>query len=386
MKLLAVSTSCINPVNRELYRRLNQSGVEVLLVVPDRWNLGKGTIETPKGLSQDPQMLFLPPTSYHHRLYKLIGVEKLIATEKPDVIYLEGDPASRMSRVMGLAAKQTNARFWAISCENLPQDPLSVMKREGLKAVPSAIVKYWLLLQSRKVTDRLFVINDEGKRLFDNYGFKQVSKTPLGFNENIFKIDLEARRRIRRALKIEDDEHVIAYFGRMVFEKGVHVLIEALAQLKANPAWRLMVDDFDIYQSPYLKEVKMLIEKHQLEKRVIYIHANHTEIADYMNASDIVVLPSVSTKKWVEQYGRVVPEAMSCGKTVLASSSGAPKEMVFNKEWVFRENDAAGLRNLLVEAMKTPHQKSTAEEIHTYTTENFGLNRQVALFIDSLEK
>ena len=82
-----------------------------------------------------------------------------------------------------------------------------------------------------------------------------------------------------------------------------------------------------------------------------WIEARHGEVADYMNAADIVVLPSVSTPQWVEQYGRVAPEAMACGCLVLAADSGALPELVAEAGWLFPEGDVAALRQRLREAL-----------------------------------
>jgi glycosyltransferase involved in cell wall biosynthesis len=43
-----------------------------------------------------------------------------------------------------------------------------------------------------------------------------------------------------------------------------------------------------------------------------------------MNAADIVAAPSI----WKEQYGRVVPEAMACGRALVVSDIGAMPELL----------------------------------------------------------
>ena len=86
----------------------------------------------------------------------------------------------------------------------------------------------------------------------------------------------------------------------------------------------------------------------------MYFDATHREIPDYMKAADIVVLPSISTPTWREQYGRVIPEAMACGKIVVGSSSGAIPEVIGDSGFVFPEGNvralAALLRSLLTAA------------------------------------
>ena len=70
-----------------------------------------------------------------------------------------------------------------------------------------------------------------------------------------------------------------------------------------------------------------------------------------MNASDITVLASISTPKWKEQYGRVIPEAMACKNSVIVANSGALPELVGDAGFVFEEKNidelAQNIENLI---------------------------------------
>ena len=70
-----------------------------------------------------------------------------------------------------------------------------------------------------------------------------------------------------------------------------------------------------------------------------------------MNAADVVVLPSVSTTQWVEQYGRVAPEAMACGCLVVAANSGALPELIGDVGKLFPEGNVTALRGILQDAL-----------------------------------
>jgi glycosyltransferase involved in cell wall biosynthesis len=77
-------------------------------------------------------------------------------------------------------------------------------------------------------------------------------------------------------------------------------------------------------------------------------------MANYMNAADVVVLPSISTPKWKEQYGRVIPEAMACGKIVVGSDSGTIPELIADAGFTFPEGDASKLAELLRTILGAP--------------------------------
>ena len=69
-----------------------------------------------------------------------------------------------------------------------------------------------------------------------------------------------------------------------------------------------------------------------------------------MNCCDALVLPSLSTPRWKEQFGRVLPEAMACGVPVVGSSSGNIPAMIGDAGIIVPEGDsraiAAALRSL----------------------------------------
>jgi glycosyltransferase involved in cell wall biosynthesis len=62
-----------------------------------------------------------------------------------------------------------------------------------------------------------------------------------------------------------------------------------------------------------------------------------------MNAMDVLVLPSRTTARWKEQFGRVIIEAHCCATPVIGSSSGAIPDVVGEGGRVFPECDAPAL-------------------------------------------
>jgi glycosyltransferase involved in cell wall biosynthesis len=116
-----------------------------------------------------------------------------------------------------------------------------------------------------------------------------------------------------------------------------------------------MLNQF-ISSSTYSEQVRQFIAAKNISDRVIPLESRHGEIADAMCASDVVVLPSKPTKKWVEQFGRVVPEAMSCGNVAVVSDSGAPKELIGPSGLVFRAGDADHLAAILRQLIFDPSE------------------------------
>jgi glycosyltransferase involved in cell wall biosynthesis len=109
---------------------------------------------------------------------------------------------------------------------------------------------------------------------------------------------------------------------------------------------------------------------------VIFFEADHREIADYMNAADIVAVPSITTPSFKEQYGRVAPEAMACGCLVIASNSGTLPELVKGAGWVFGEGNVSELAVLLKEALEIKNLPSLGVISSEYSRKYLGVNAQ----------
>ena len=62
-----------------------------------------------------------------------------------------------------------------------------------------------------------------------------------------------------------------------------------------------------------------------------------------MNALDVLVLPSRTTPRWKEQFGRVIIEANACETPVIGSDSGAIPEVIGDAGLVFPERNAEAL-------------------------------------------
>jgi len=61
------------------------------------------------------------------------------------------------------------------------------------------------------------------------------------------------------------------------------------------------------------------------------------DVAEYMNAFDVLVLPSRTRRNWKEQFGRVLVEAMACETCVVGSDSGEIPNVVGDTGLIFHE-------------------------------------------------
>jgi len=68
--------------------------------------------------------------------------------------------------------------------------------------------------------------------------------------------------------------------------------------------------------------------------------ARHHDVPRYLNAIDALCVPSQTTRRWKEQFGRILIEAFACGRPVIASDSGEIPHTVGDAAVVVPEADA----------------------------------------------
>jgi glycosyltransferase involved in cell wall biosynthesis len=149
---------------------------------------------------------------------------------------------------------------------------------------------------------------------------------------------------------------VIGYVGRLVREKGVLELLEAFASVAASgprvhaggtppsvapregPALLLLGG------GPLRREIERRAGGAALRGRVRVLDAvPSTLVPLHMNLLDLLVLPSRTTPRWKEQFGRVLVEAMASGVPVLGSDSGEIPRVIGGAGTVFREGDVRAM-------------------------------------------
>jgi glycosyltransferase involved in cell wall biosynthesis len=87
-----------------------------------------------------------------------------------------------------------------------------------------------------------------------------------------------------------------------------------------------------------------------LEAPTVVWHGSvdHEDLPSLYRHSHVVVVPSRSTPKWIEQFGRVIIEAMACGIPVIATRSGAIPEVCADSALLVPEDSPERLAEALV--------------------------------------
>ena len=127
--------------------------------------------------------------------------------------------------------------------------------------------------------------------LFGNKTFEEGKVTIINNAINLekFKFNQEKRDKLRKGLKIEDNEFVVGHIGRFVAQKNHTFLIDIFNEMhKENENSVLLL----IGQGPLQNEIKEKVDKLGLANSVKFI-GQVTNANDYYNAMDVFVLPSL---------------------------------------------------------------------------------------------
>ena len=384
-RLLVISPPCHQPVNRAVYREMAmRHGIKLHLVVPRRLFVGNQWRDTPRGGEEPYQLTMLEIAGTHGRLQRLMGLEALAVEWNPTHVLVDNDPASLMTRQ---AAKVfPKAQIWALTAENLTpryfRDFMAGLKGKSPSRMIGPLMTWMMRLLVHPLVDRVFTLSRDGTRVMEAMGCA-ATQIPLGFDPDLFCIQPDSKIAATRS-RLGLQQRTVAYFGRLTPEKGLHLLLEALALLQDLP-WSFMVDHFSDYKTDYTRELEAKIAALGIQDRVVYFDARHDEMPDYMNAADIVVLPSISTPKWKEQYGRVLPEAMACGKVVVGSDSGAIPELVADQGHIFPEGNVTALAALLRRLLLADDLKDAGARASAYAHKHLSIKRQAEIWVELLQ-
>jgi glycosyltransferase involved in cell wall biosynthesis len=142
-----------------------------------------------------------------------------------------------------------------------------------------------------------------------------------GFDPKNYQIDQSIIHQTRQELGLEG-KFVVGHFSRLAPWKGQHILIAALMQCPPEVI-AVLVGDALFGEQEYVQKLHQQIVTLGLENRVKFL-GFRSNIPQLMSACDLVAHTSTAA----EPFGRVIVEAMLCGKPVIAAKAGGAVELV----------------------------------------------------------
>lgn len=166
-----------------------------------------------------------------------------------------------------------------------------------------------------------------------------------GYNSKLFF--QEDGNTLRKKLGVDLDRKVLISIGNLEPVKGHRYLLEAVKEIKKEYPNILL---YIIGNGSLYRSFQSEINKLEISENVIMLgYLKHGEINNWLNISDILVLPSLQ-----ESFGIVQLEAFSCGKPVVATKNSGSLSLVKSDEYglLCEVADAEDLADKLREALK----------------------------------
>ncbi|MEH2193450.1 MAG: glycosyltransferase family 4 protein [Nostoc sp.] len=144
-----------------------------------------------------------------------------------------------------------------------------------------------------------------------------------GFDPKNYQTDESDINKLQEELGLQG-KFVVGHFSRLAPWKGQHILIDALAKCPQEVT-AILVGDALFGEQDYVKQLHQQVANLGLENRIKFL-GFRSDIPQLMAACDLVAHTSTSP----EPFGRVIVEAMLCGKPIVAAKAGGVMELVEN--------------------------------------------------------
>jgi glycosyltransferase involved in cell wall biosynthesis len=192
----------------------------------------------------------------------------------------------------------------------------------------------------------------------------------------------DASARVREKYGIGEHERIFGVFGRVVQWKGQLEFLRAaalvLAQTQDTKA--LIVGDISDGSDQYLLALQQFVAQQGIQDRVIFT-GYASNVAELYVAMDVVVHTSIAP----EPFGLVITEAMAYGVPVVASTLGAPREIIHDKYdgFLVHPADTAGLASVITTLLRDDALRKT---IGTRAQQCVLKNYDAKTYAESVEK
>jgi len=324
MKVLVIWKALVSEVYHKRFEELARlKDIELTLIVPTKWQKTRLEEKSCKEYKIIPGKIILNGFNHFHWYSELAEVVRQI---RPDIIHIEEEHYSLVTHQAIRLAKKYNAKCMFVSLQNIYKVypfPFSWIERYNLENADYAVAA------SEEIKDIL---------VRKGFGKDRLSVVPYGVDHLIYcRMEMPE---LKSELRL--DNYTIGYLGRLVKEKGIMDLLEAVSQLKCKVNL-LFVGNGEL-RNKITVEGRLLGISEQIR---IVDTIPSSRVPEYLNCMDCLVLPSRTTKKWKEQFGRVLIEAMACEVPVIGSDSGEIPNVISDCGLIFKEGDVNDLASKL---------------------------------------
>jgi glycosyltransferase involved in cell wall biosynthesis len=372
MRVLLIAQQCqVRSEGQPKAMRLAEfSDIDLKVMTPDRYfvegkNLRRPDPPVNPAYSYQVEKVAWPwtgPGQWYLHWYPRLA--KVLRSFRPDVIDLWEEP-------WGLLSAQT---CW-LRNRLLPATRIvSETEQNVLKNLPFPFEKF--RAYTLKNADFVIGRNAEAVEITRRKGYRgPAAVVPNGVDIELFRpLNRDAARRF-----LGLSGFVCGYIGRLVEQKGLAEIIQAIKDCPAD------VNVVFAGSGPYEAELKRLISTSHQEGRVRFIpNRSREELPEIMAGLDVLLLPSRTTARWKEQFGRVIIEAQACRTPVIASDSGAIPGVVGDGGLIVPEQNPTELAAAICKLRADPGLREEMAAAGRRQVEQYYSWQQVAALMRSI--
>jgi glycosyltransferase involved in cell wall biosynthesis len=314
--------------HRRRERALVAAGVDLTLVVPVEWpHAGSQRILSAEPFPVIELPVWRPGDVNRHEYADPASLRSLVETIRPDVVDIHEEPFSLVARQWLRAARGLPVTMY--TAQNLDKrfpPPFAHYERHALQTVSA-----------------IYPCSRQAASVIRGKGFRgTVRVLPLGYDDSIYRAGHQSP---------DDNVLVMGIVGRLVREKGIVDAVHVLAAVIARRPAVLQV----IGEGPEAPAAQDLARRLGVGDSLRFSPWLPVEkVAEFYRSMHVLLIPSRATRTWVEQFGRVIPEAQASGAVVAGYASGAIGEVAGASGVLVPEGDIERLCTIVTELSEQP--------------------------------
>jgi alpha-1,6-mannosyltransferase len=282
----------------------------------------------------------LSRASRYRALLNLRSVEEILERERPDLIE-SSDPYQVGWKAIAIG-RSRKIPVIAFYHSHFPEAYLCSStkflgkrgSRHAMKLTRGYVRKLYNQFQATLVPSELLA------DVLSDWGVRNVRPVRLGVNVDIFKPEPDDRDTTRESLRVNRNQKLLLYVGRLAKEKNTETLFDSfdlLHRRRPNDFYLLVIGD-----GPQRRQLREL-QRHAGNVSWIQYCTDSDDLARYYRAADLFVHPGIQ-----ETFGLVALESQACGTPVVGIRGSYMDRVICHEQesWA-RENTPEALADAI---------------------------------------
>jgi glycosyltransferase involved in cell wall biosynthesis len=324
-----LSKACVTGIYQRKLVEIARCGVELTVAVPPGWRDERGWLPLERAHTEGYDLRVTPMAlngRFHTHFYPRL--RRLVSEVQPDLIHVDEEPYNLATWHAVRVARRRHIPALFFTWQNL------------LRRYPAPFS--WIEQSVYRRAAYAIAGNQAAVGVLRAKGYEGPLRV-------IPQFGVEPALYSRTVPPREGAPFVIGYAGRLVSEKGVADLLRAAAHLPGD--WQVRL----LGSGPEQKALEKLADSLGIAGRVRFEgQIPSGEMPEHLARLHALVLPSHSRPNWVEQFGRILIEAMVSGVPVIGSDSGEIPNVIEDAGLVYPEGEIDALRERIERLIVDP--------------------------------